>query len=314
MESNRAHMYSDEVRSSAWFVRHPWVSLIAFLVLSVVVLGVMGTLFSRGFGLPPDSRTTGFLNSLTSHIIILFIIAPFVLRLPRGSRSFRGYLDDIGLTNVEPLGRLVLLALSTYVILAVSQATGSVVYRISQGLPLTGTFLVQVFGVTHDLPPDSLSAVYSLPSALEEVGSRGVILTLFMLSYSKRTSILIAAAGFSVLHLLNLLGGREPVWVLGQLGWSFLMGIFYGYLFVRTRSLVPSMLVHYLGNVFVGSFAGYMQGLASVEMQALYGVTFTFGVVPVVLMILWVRYFAQKWPLDEATCDKKTDGSMAGAV
>ena len=151
-----------------------------------------------------------------------------------------------------------LLALSCYVILAVSQALSSVVYRIAQGMPITGAFLAEVFNVSRDLPPASLSPLYSLPSVFEEVGSRGVIVSLFVLSYSKRTSVLVAAGGFSVLHLLNLAGGREPVWVMGQLGWAFLMGIFYGYLFVRTRSLLPPMLVHYLGNVFVGSLAGYL--------------------------------------------------------
>ena len=103
------------------------------------------------------------------------------------------------------------LALSCYAILSLCQAAGSVVYRITQGLPLTWQLLGQVFDVSHDLPVESLSAVYSLPSALEEVGSRGVILTLFIGFYSKRCYILIAAGGFAVLHLLNLVGGRGTV-------------------------------------------------------------------------------------------------------
>lgn len=94
------------------------------------------------------------------------------------------------------------------------------------------------------MPPKSMSLLYPVPLAFEEVGSRGVILTLFLASYSKRIAIIIAAVGFIVLHLLNLLGGREPVWVAGQVGWSFLIGLFYGYLFMRTTRLMPPMLVH----------------------------------------------------------------------
>lgn len=298
MNDDDAEIQSPGRRSASWFAGHPWISLVAFLILSVLVLGLMGTVLTRGLGMPADSRTMGFLNSLSSHLIVLFVITPFVLGLPRGNRSFRRYLDDIGLTKVEPPGRLLLLALSCYAILALSQAAGSVVYRITQDLPVTRGFLGRVFDLTHDLPPGSLSVVYSLPSAFEEIGFRGILLTLFMVKYSSRRSILVVAAAFALLHLLNLLGGREPVWVLGQVGWSFLMGLFYGYLFVKTRSLFPPMLVHYLGNVFIGSFAGYMQSSASVAVQALYGVTFSFGVVPVALMILWVRCYTDRWPVN----------------
>jgi membrane protease YdiL (CAAX protease family) len=278
-----------------WFVKHPWFSLITFLVLSVLVLGVIGTLFTQLFDMSPDSRVTGFINTLFSHVIILFVIIPFLLRLPRGSKSFNTYLEDIGLTKVKPTGKLIFLALSCYVILALSQAAGSVVYRITQGAPITLEFIRNVLDITNDLPPNSLSALYSIPSAFEEIGSRGVILTLFLAFYSQRCSIIISSGGFAVLHLLNLLSGREPIWIFGQLGWAFFMGLFYGYLFIKTRSLMPTMLVHYLGNVFVGSFAGYMQNQASIEVQVLYGVTFTFGIIPVTLMVLFVKFYTGKW-------------------
>lgn len=289
-----------EPRRGFRFAEHPWISLVTFMFLTVLVLGVTGTLLTQAFGMPVDSRVTGFINSLSSHLLVLFVITPFLLKLPRGSGSFAGYLTDIGLTKVEPTGRLLLLALSCYAILALSQGAGSVVYRLAQGSPLTWGFLRGVFDVSHDLPPESLSIVYSIPSAFEEVGSRGVILTLFLASYSKRRSVIISAAAFAVLHLLNLLSGREAVWVLGQVGWAFLMGLFYGYLFLRTKSLIPPMLVHYLSNAFVGSLAGYMQNLASTEVQVLYGVTFSFGVVPVTLMLLWVRFYTGRWPVNHS--------------
>jgi hypothetical protein len=91
------------------------------------------------------------------------------------------------------------------------------------------------------------------------------------------------------------LNGADLVWVMGQFVWAFILGLFYGYLFVRTRSLLPPMLVHYLGNVFISSLTGYMQARASIEMQALYGVIFSLGIVPTTLMILWTRFFSSRW-------------------
>lgn len=278
------------------FADHPWLSLATFLIVSVFVLILTATIAFRVLALPDESPLVRMAHSTVAHIITLFLLVPFVLQLPKGKRSFTEYLDDIGLTRARPVARLVLLALSCYVILALCQAAGSVVYRLSENLPVTWTFLRRVFNVSGDLPPRSMSPIVSLPSVFEEVGLRGVIVTLFLSRYSRRKSIIASAAGFAVLHLLNLLSGREVAWVMGQLGWSFCMGVFYGYLFVKTGSLIPPMLVHYLGNVFIGSLTSYMQELAPVNVQAVYGVIFSFGVIPVSLTILWVRFFAGKWP------------------
>jgi membrane protease YdiL (CAAX protease family) len=100
------------------------------------------------------------------------------------------------------------------------------------------------------------------------------------------------------MHLSNLAFGRELVWVMGQLIWTFTIGLFYGYVFVRTQSLMPSMIVHYLSNAFIDSLTGYMQSNASTGTEALYGITLTLGVVPTVLMVLWARFFISKWLSD----------------
>lgn len=278
------------------FADHPWLSLATFLLVSVFVLILTATITFRVLALPEASPLARMAHSAVAHVITLFVLVPFVLRLPKGKRSFTEYVDDIGLARTRPLARLVLLALSCYVILALCQAAGSVVYRLSEGLSVDLTFLRRIFDVSGDLPPRSMSPIVSLPSVFEEVGFRGVIVTVFLSRYSRRRSITVSAAGFAVLHVLNILSGREAAWVMGQLVWSFCMGIFYGYLFIKTGSLIPPMLVHYLGNVFIGSLTSYIQELAPVAVQAVYGVVFSFGVVPVVLMILWIGFFARKWP------------------
>jgi hypothetical protein len=63
------------------------------------------------------------------------------------------------------VGRLLLLALSCYLLLAVCQATGVVVYRLPLDEPLTLEFVLGVFDVSGDLPPESPSLPVALPSA-----------------------------------------------------------------------------------------------------------------------------------------------------
>jgi membrane protease YdiL (CAAX protease family) len=274
---------------------HPWLSLLAVILTTVFSIFLSGIFIFGWIGLPNDSSSVQCIQGISYHILTGFILAPFVLRLPKGKRTFRRYLDDIGLSRLRPFLQLVLLALSCYLILALSQAAASFTYRLFEGQPINWWFVRQVFDLSGDLPPGSASLLISIPSIFEEVAFRGIVLTVFLNKYSERKSIIFSSLGFGFIHMLNLAVGRELVWVLGQVVWAFAIGLFYGYVFVRTKSLLPSMLVHYLGNAFIGSFTSYLQINASIEIQALYGVIFSLGVIPTTLMILWTRFFTSKW-------------------
>ena len=106
---------------------HPWLSLLAVIVTSVFSIFLSGTVIFGVIGLPDESPTVQFAQGMSYHILTVFILTPFVLHLPKGKRTFRQYLDDIGLSNMQPFVRLVLLALSCYIILALSQAAASFV-------------------------------------------------------------------------------------------------------------------------------------------------------------------------------------------
>lgn len=274
---------------------HPWLSLLAVMIATVTSLALSGALIYGMLGLSDVKPLPQFLQPMLFHVLAGFIIAPFILRLPKGKRTYREYLEDIGLGGGQPWLRLIALGVTCSLILALSQAAASVVYRLTEGLPVNATFLRRVFDLSSDLPPRSWGFFTSIPSAFEEVAFRGIVLTVFLSRYSKRTSIACSALGFGLIHLLNLAVGREPVWVLGQVVWAFILGLFYGTVFVRTGSLVPPMIVHYLGNAFIGSLTGYLQSRASVEVQTLYGVVLTLGIVPTTLMIPWTRFLASRW-------------------
>ena len=167
-----------------------------------------------------------------------------------------------------------------------SQAAASFVYRFLEGQPINKDFIRLVFNLSGDLHPDSSNLLLSILSIFEEVAFRGIVLTVFLSKGSDRESIIYSSVGFGLMHLLNLIMGHDLVWVMGQVVWAFIIGLFYGYVLVRTPSLLPSMIVHYLSNLFIGSLTGHMQSITSIEIQTLYGIIFSFGVIPVTLMIL----------------------------
>lgn len=274
---------------------HPWLSLLVFIITTVFSIVLSGIVIFGIMKLPENSPTAQFTQGMSYHILTIFILVPFVLRLPKGKRTYRQYLDDIGLSRMQPFVMLVLLALSCYIILALSQIVASLVYRLSEGLSVTWVFISRVIDISGNLPPGSPSLLISIPSAFEEVAFRGIVLTVFLNKYSERKSIVFSSLGFGFIHVLNLLNGADFVWVMGQIVWAFVIGLFYGYAFVSTRSLLPSMIVHYLGNVFIGSLTGYMQVSASIEDQVIYGIVLSLGIVPTTLMILWTKFFTSKW-------------------
>jgi membrane protease YdiL (CAAX protease family) len=309
-----ARVTSENRHARFEFAGHPWISLITFWVLASVLIFLFAIL----------GNLNGLVDSYAGFIIMVAIVTPMVMRIPRTKRSFsdhlevvregkegsrikfailavfsyyRDYLDVIRLTRIQPVILLLLLGLSCWAILALSQAAGTIVFRLTQNEPLTAEFILATLNLEEDLPPQSMSLLTSFKSVFEEIAWRGIFLTLFLAFYSRRKSVIFAAFGFSALHILNLTGDSPTIWVIGQLAWSFILGLWYGYSVIKTDSLIPAMMVHWLGNTFIYSINNYIQHNATPEAQALYGVTFMFGIVPTILLFLWVRYVSAKWPV-----------------
>ena len=277
--------------------RPPWLGMLAVMLTWVVALFICTILANYPFKLTPGSQKSLFFTNLLAHITLLFVLVPFVLRLPYGKQSYMAYLDSIRLSRVRPFFQLLLLALSCYLIQVLCQVGSVLVYRASQGLPNTWLSMSIVFDWANLVPADTWSWLNPLPSIFEEVAFRGVVLSLFLTRYSKPQAVLFSALGFGAMHLLNLTSDRETVWVLGQFIWSTIFGLFYGALVLKANSLWPAMLIHYLSNLFIEPLTGYVQHNASVETQTLYGILFFFGIVPTILMILWTFLYTKIWPI-----------------
>jgi hypothetical protein len=67
-----------------WLCEHPWLSLLAVMVTSVLAMALTGTVIFGLIGLSDDSPAVQFAQQISFHILTAFILAPFVLRLPRG--------------------------------------------------------------------------------------------------------------------------------------------------------------------------------------------------------------------------------------
>jgi membrane protease YdiL (CAAX protease family) len=271
---------------------HPWISLAALWVSGIIVLILVASLTSI-LGVPEDAPYRPLITPTLAHILGLFVIVPFVLQLPNGKTTFRKYLDDIRLSRIRPFLLLLILGITSSLIMLLLLSINSLVFRTTQGFPLNPAFLRTMINLQVNLPPESLSYIKAFPAIFEEVSWRGVILVLFLKRYSVKKSILITALGFGLLHFINLIFGEDPSFVIQQVIFGSALGFFYGYMVLRSDSLMPAMLFHFLVNMFIGSFTIYFQRYAPVETQILYSLVNL--PLAVTILILWVKYFCNRW-------------------
>jgi len=278
-------------------LRHPWRAFLVLMALQPIGMAFGALVVYGVLRLPrqmSDLEAFSTATLFTINALFGYLVAPFGLGLPNGSRTVRGYLDDIRLTRVRPVSRLLALTVPCVFILIACQGTGSVVYRIAEGNAVTPDFLRRVFDLGAVVPPRSTRLFAQMFSGLEEVAFRGVLLTMLLRVYSQPKAIALSAAAFGVLHLPTVFTGVPIVFVLGQVVWAFLFGLFYGYLFVKSGSLIPSMIIHWLSNVFQKPLTAYWT-TASIPVRALYGVVFGYGLAAL-LSIWWVRFVASRSP------------------
>ena len=278
------------------FAGHPWRSILVILAIQFLCIALGATVLYGLFKVPNEMNDMGAPSTILLFTVggfLAYVIAPFFLRIPKGKRTFVEYLDDIGMTRARPFVRLLLLTLSCDLILILCQGTGSIVYRLTEGNPVTLEFIAGVFNLSLALPPQSNLLFAQFFSMFEEVAFRGVLLTMLLGKYSPRKAILFSAIAFGAAHLPAVFAGKDVVLTLGQVVWAFLFGLFYGYLFVRSGSLLPPMIIHWLSNVFQAPLTSYWHS-APAAVNALYGVVFGYGLAAL-LMILWVRFFADRW-------------------
>ena len=276
---------------------HPWRAFLVLMAVQPIGMAVGALVVYGVLRLPRQmSDIEAFSTAMlfTINALLGYLIAPFALGLPNGSRTVRAYLDDIRLTSVRPVSRLLALTVPCVVILIACQGTGSVVYRLAEGNAVTPDFLRKVFDLGAAVPPRSTLLFAQMFSALEEVAFRGVLLTMLLRVYSQPRAIAFSAAAFGLMHLPTAFTGEPIVFVLGQVVWAFLFGLFYGYIFVKSGSLLPSMIIHWLSNVFQEPLTAYWT-TASIPVRALYGVVFGYGLAAL-LSICWVRIVSSRHP------------------
>ena len=234
-------------------------------------------------------RFVEFFLIMGSLALLYLVIVPFGLKLPNGKETLKQYSTAIGLKPFRPVWQELLIGISIFLIY------GLVSFII--GL-LFGSYNYQIiFEVLFSPPGPSLFAmgwfaiIYMLiPAIWEEVAFRGAILSLQKKKYTQTTVILLNGIIFGLFHYVNLLTIPDPVSISFQVFFASCLGITFSYMYFKTKSIIPCILVHYLINAFGIIF--YPSSITPIN-SVLYLILGN-SILPMIFMMLFLRILTKK--------------------
>ena len=230
-------------------------NIILRVILSVMVFSVflkIDTLLQIGnsfveweWSAVPVLLAIALVRMIFAGVVVLAVL-PLILGLKRLRDWLPGYLRiDL---------KAVLLGALSFVVFCILAAV------ISLGIGIFRGDLSVAFARPDLRPdPDVIGWGYFflalVPGIWEELAFRGLILSKLQKRFSTTVSILLGAAFFSLFHFSNILT-QAPSQVTGGVVMAFFFGIAWGFMTIRSRSVIPAMLSHYLvdsiGQVFIG--------------------------------------------------------------
>jgi membrane protease YdiL (CAAX protease family) len=230
-----------------------------------------------------------FFLIMGSLALLNLVIIPFGLKLPNGKQNFKQYSSAIGLKPFRPLWQELLIGISIFLIY------GLISFIV--GL-LFGTYNFQASFEVLFSPPGSgffvfgwFALIFHLrPAIWEEVAFRGVILSLQKKRYNQTIVILLNGIIFGLFHYVNLLTIPDPFSISIQVFFASCLGITFSYMYFKTKSIIPGIIVHFLINVFGILFYPFSITQINSVIYAILGNS----ILPMIFMILFVRVLMKK--------------------
>ncbi len=177
------------------------------------------------------------------------------------------------------IGRMPIACSLVIIVLTISLANG-LIYPIISLIPMPEMMkkLFAEWGQQQGIF-SFLTIVVAAP-VLEEFIFRGIILDGLLRRYSPAKAILVSAFLFGLFHF-------NP-W---QFCGAFLIGIFSGWIYYRSRNLLPCILIHFTNNLFAEITSRFLQSSADIDqsLTQYYGGTFNMVLIIIALNLLTIR-------------------------
>lgn len=233
---------------SRW-ARRPILSVLALTLLTLVALiagDVLGAVVVEVAG----GDATGDLRRVLGRLIAAGLLIALVMAL-RAARL-------VGLSGPAPRGAP---SPANWAYLAL--VPGALVVLVERARPKSAAALWAGIG-------DNM-----LVGVVEEIGFRGLVLTVLLLAWGATTrgivqACVVSSLAFGLLHLVvGVLGGGDPGFLVAQLVYSSCIGMLFAGVVARTRALWTVILAHGILDTALNTFAGDDPGLGLLTVATL---------------------------------------------
>ena len=251
--------------------KHPVLTSVLLLLIYVISVGIPALTLATSESNFLVYALTVFLVSL----VVWLIIVPHTMKLPEETGSFREFLHTIGITRYRSKSQVLLFGVLGVTIILFTFLVSAIAY--GDWVP----------NLSRMIPPIAWSPIFAINGGIwEEVAFRGVLLTFLLKKYDQSRAILLDSLIFSFAHGFNIIMGTSVIVVLLQMAFTFTAGLMFAYLFIKTESLIPSILIHYATDASA-EFFFYQMFLPSADpiTTALF-IYPTFGVASLLIILL----------------------------
>jgi len=281
-------------KTGGFLREHVNVGTLVILILSFIILLFLPSILALPFYFILIQQPyiikifVDFFLLMVSLAILWLVIVPFGLKLPNGKETLKQYSSAIGLKPFRPLWQELLIGISSFLIfglisLLMSLLLGSYnfLYNVEVLFSPPNPLLLPSF-----LAMGWFRIFYMLsPGIWEEIAFRGVILNLQKKRYTQNIVILLNGIIFGLFHYINLLTIPDPFSISLQVFFASCLGIALSYIYFKSKSLIPCIIIHFLINAFGILFYPYaITPINSVLFQV-----FGISILPMIFMILFVR-------------------------
>ncbi len=260
---------------------------LAGLTFELVFLSVLNTLILNYFIL---YLFLNFFFQFGFLALFLLFIVPKGMKLPDLTFSFKDYAEKIRLSTLKPIMRNILIGVGSFIIFCIIVLIGAVTlgnYVFSPEILFRNPSFAGLGWF--------LFVIMLIPGIWEEIAYRGVIFPMLSKKHSLKTSIIISSLIFGFAHSFNFLSlifsGLDPFIILFSVGsqiiYATFLGVAFGYMYVKTKSLIPGIILHYLidsvGQVFLNTI------ISDIFLAGIFLICFV-GVIPAILIVIFVKF------------------------
>jgi membrane protease YdiL (CAAX protease family) len=226
---------------------HPVLSSILIAVLAGLLLRMSRILelSERLDSVFPDLyvpvRLTDFVFRMAMGAILVFVAVPVMFGYSRRTGWLKQYLGlmrlSMGADPKTTVAAAILSFLGFCVVLVVSAVSAGVFIFNPSVLVEGNNWLILLAAL--------------IPGIWEELAFRGVVLSNLQHRFSPWGAVIASSVVFGVFHFSNLGSWDDPASVMAGAVAATTLGIGWGYIVIRTNSIVPTMILHYLVDVIL---------------------------------------------------------------